>query len=208
MRRGWCAGGYEFDGSSEIAPLDEQQLRRIARRILAAGIRCAVVSGVFSPVQAAQEQRAAVILADEAAAADAEADALGGAIEQRQQQQQECEGQGQGQGPLLVCQSHEVGRLGLLERENAAVLNAALQPLARRVVPACVAALAAAGIQAPLFFTANDGTLLSAQDALKVRWRKEGRASLAAAGVFCFLPRILCWPCFHVPMAWQALTPS
>ena len=62
--------------------------------------------------------------------------------------------------------SSEVGQLGLLERENAAIMNAALAPLARQVVPACQAALAAAGIQAPLFFTSNDATLLSAEAAL------------------------------------------
>ena len=33
---------------------------------------------------------------------------------------------------LAITLSHEIGRLGLLERENAAVLNACLAPLAQR----------------------------------------------------------------------------
>lgn len=164
-------GGYEYDGRSEIAPLNERQLRSIARRIVAAGIRCVAVSGVFSPVQAAQEQRAAAVLLDEAAeaaAAAAEAAAGEGAGGQGGSGSAPADPVG-GEPPLLLCQSHEIGQLGLLERENAAVLNAALLPLAQRVVPACKAALAAAGIAAPLLFCTNDGTLLPAAAAAKVR---------------------------------------
>lgn len=36
--------------------------------------------------------------------------------------------------------SHELTELGLLERENAAILNASLQPLASRILPAFGAA--------------------------------------------------------------------
>lgn len=43
-----------------------------------------------------------------------------------------------------------------------------LQPLAQRVVPACVAAVRKTGITAPVFFTANDGTLMSAEQAQQV----------------------------------------
>lgn len=58
--------------------------------------------------------------------------------------------------------SHEVGRLGLLERENASVLNSALLPLARRVVRGFEDAMDAAGLDAHLYLTQNDGTLMSA----------------------------------------------
>ena len=64
--------------------------------------------------------------------------------------------------------SHEVGQLGLLEREDASFLNAALRPLASRVIPAFQRALQEAGIQARLQLTSNDGTLISAQTAQKV----------------------------------------
>ena len=65
--------------------------------------------------------------------------------------------------------SHEVAGLGLLERENAAVLNAALRPLAAGLLPAFRGALAAAGVQCALFLTSNDGTLLPAEAAQKAR---------------------------------------
>ena len=64
--------------------------------------------------------------------------------------------------------SHEVGQLGLLEREGASVLNAALRPLASRVIPAFQLALQEAGIQARLQLTSNNGTLISAQAAQQV----------------------------------------
>ena len=50
-----------------------------------------------------------------------------------------------------------------MQRENAAILNAALCPLARATVPAYVAALAELGMPSvPLYFTTNDGTLMPA----------------------------------------------
>ena len=61
--------------------------------------------------------------------------------------------------------SHELGRIGLLARENVSLLNAALVPMALRTVDAFGEALAAAGISAPLFITQNDGTVVSSQEA-------------------------------------------
>jgi N-methylhydantoinase A/oxoprolinase/acetone carboxylase beta subunit len=58
--------------------------------------------------------------------------------------------------------SEEIGRIGLLERENAAILNACLQPLGDLVIGAFTTALVDAGINAPLFLTQNDGTLMVA----------------------------------------------
>ncbi|MGP4017842.1 hydantoinase/oxoprolinase N-terminal domain-containing protein [Saccharopolyspora sp. 5N708] len=60
-----------------------------------------------------------------------------------------------------VTLSHQIGRLGILERENAAVLNAALRPLADRVVDGFVGALADARLDAPLFLSQNDGTVMN-----------------------------------------------
>lgn len=61
---------------------------------------------------------------------------------------------------LRVSCSFELGRIGLLERENATVLNAALIELADRLADALTAALAEAGITAPLLLSQNDGTLM------------------------------------------------
>lgn len=70
--------------------------------------------------------------------------------------------------------SHEVGGLGLLEREDAAILNAALSPLASRAILAFQCALHDAGIAAPLQLTANSGTLISAEVAQKVHLNLSG----------------------------------
>jgi N-methylhydantoinase A/oxoprolinase/acetone carboxylase beta subunit len=61
-----------------------------------------------------------------------------------------------------VSLSHEIGRIGLLERENAAAMNACLSDLAVRIVQAFRAALSGLGITAPFFISQNDGTLMSA----------------------------------------------
>ena len=45
--------------------------------------------------------------------------------------------------------SHEIGRIGLLERENATIMNACLRELATQIVDAFHAALAELGIEAP-----------------------------------------------------------
>ncbi len=59
--------------------------------------------------------------------------------------------------------SRDLGRIGLLERENVALMNAALAPLARKTVAAFEEALRQAGIAAPLFITQNDGTVIRAE---------------------------------------------
>jgi N-methylhydantoinase A/oxoprolinase/acetone carboxylase beta subunit len=61
-----------------------------------------------------------------------------------------------------VTLSCDLGRIGLLERENAALLNAALVDLARVTVAGFTRAIAASGITAPLYLTQNDGTVMSA----------------------------------------------
>ena len=63
---------------------------------------------------------------------------------------------------VAVTLSHHLGRIGLLERENATLLNACLLGLARRTARAFTAALRASGIAAPLYLTQNDGTVMQA----------------------------------------------
>lgn len=66
-------------------------------------------------------------------------------------------------GIPVIC-SADIGRIGLLERENAAALNASLIALAERTTDAFVAALARMHLRAELSFTQNDGTLMRAAD--------------------------------------------
>lgn len=63
--------------------------------------------------------------------------------------------------------SHQLGRIGLLERENVALLNASLQHLARKTVAAFVDAMRESGIEAPFFLTQNDGTIMAAAMAMR-----------------------------------------
>jgi N-methylhydantoinase A/oxoprolinase/acetone carboxylase beta subunit len=64
---------------------------------------------------------------------------------------------------VAVTLSHRLGRIGLLERENAALLNACLIELARKTSRAFTEALRASGIGAPLYLTQNDGTVMLAE---------------------------------------------
>ena len=63
---------------------------------------------------------------------------------------------------VAISVSHEIGRIGLLERENAAILNACLRDLGKKSVAALAAALNGLGLKCPLYLTQNDGTLMPA----------------------------------------------
>lgn len=62
-----------------------------------------------------------------------------------------------------VTVSHTLGRIGLLERENVALMNASLVQLGRRTVSAFAAALTEVGLNVPFYLTQNDGTVASAE---------------------------------------------
>ncbi|OGL07820.1 MAG: hydantoinase [Candidatus Rokubacteria bacterium RIFCSPLOWO2_02_FULL_72_37] len=66
---------------------------------------------------------------------------------------------------VAITLSHQLGRLGLLERENATLLNAALVHLAGKTTRAFADALRASGVVAPLYLTQNDGTVTLAEAA-------------------------------------------
>jgi N-methylhydantoinase A/oxoprolinase/acetone carboxylase beta subunit len=100
-------------------------------------VQAFAITSVFSPVSGDDERMAAAILAEETAP---------------------------GTPISLSC---EIGSLGLLERENATILNAAVTPVARRVVHAFREALEQLGIRAQLFLSQNDGTLMSLEYALQ-----------------------------------------
>ena len=66
---------------------------------------------------------------------------------------------------VSVSLSHEIGRVGLLERENATILNACLQDIGRESIRAFRAALRRLGLSCALFISQNDGTLMTAEHA-------------------------------------------
>jgi N-methylhydantoinase A/oxoprolinase/acetone carboxylase beta subunit len=64
---------------------------------------------------------------------------------------------------ITISVSSEIGRIGLLERENATIVNACLRDLADHVVSGFEASVRDLGIEAPLYLSQNDGTVMSAE---------------------------------------------
>lgn len=60
-----------------------------------------------------------------------------------------------------ITRSSQFGRLGLMERENAAIMNATLLPFAGKVVDAFLGALKNRDLTCPAYISQNDGTLMS-----------------------------------------------
>lgn len=116
----------------EIWALDEEAIREIGKSVKNDGFESAAVISVFSPVTDAHEKRAAAILQEE----------LGADF------------------PVTV--SSEIGSLGFLERENASILNAALQDVAKTTARSFEEALENEGLTDVIVYLGqNDGTLMS-----------------------------------------------
>ncbi|TKT69705.1 hydantoinase/oxoprolinase family protein [Aquamicrobium sp. LC103] len=128
-------GGYEFDGR-EIAPLDLDEIDRIADDLAAKRIEAAAITSVFGPINAEMEKAARERL-----------------LRKRPD--------------ISVVLSSDIGRIGLLERESAAIMNASLLALSDRTVEAFAKALQSAGLDCPFFITQNDGTLMGAETVKK-----------------------------------------
>lgn len=62
---------------------------------------------------------------------------------------------------IFISLSSEIGRIGLIERENATLMNACLRDVARDVCSAFEDALRLLRIDAPFFISQNDGTLMT-----------------------------------------------
>lgn len=128
--RSYLAHGGYEFDGRPISPIDHDELKRHAADMAAHGIRSVAISSVFSPVNHDLEVEAAEVVAGEL-------------------------------GPdVAISLSHEIGRIGLLERENATIINAALREMAVSIVDGLTAAVRAHGIDAPIFLSQNDGTLM------------------------------------------------
>jgi N-methylhydantoinase A/oxoprolinase/acetone carboxylase beta subunit len=133
--RAYLAHGGVEIDGRKISDVDPGEIARICADMAANGIESVAISSVFSPVNAECERQAAQIVAAEL-------------------------------GPgVAVSLSHEIGRIGLLERENATVINASLRLLADQIVTGLAGAVRAQGLTAPLFLSQNDGTLMDADRA-------------------------------------------
>jgi len=128
--RSYLAHGGYEFDGRPISPIDHDELKRHAADMAAHGIRSVAISSVFSPVNHDLEVEAAAVISAEL-------------------------------GPdIAISLSHEIGRIGLLERENATIINAALREMAVSIVDGLTAAVRANGIDAPIFLSQNDGTLM------------------------------------------------
>ncbi|KAF6806278.1 hydantoinase [Colletotrichum sojae] len=128
-------GGLEIDGR-EIAPLDHEQIRQAARDIVASGVKAVALVGIFAPLDHAGIH------------------------------EETCKRIILEEAPDLdvVC-SHGIGPPGLLERENATILNAAILRAAYKVTRGFQRAMARLKFACPLYLSQNDGTLIDADAA-------------------------------------------
>ncbi|GIO31483.1 MULTISPECIES: ROK family protein [Paenibacillus] len=99
-------------------------------------VQAVAVCGVFSPVNPSQEKRVAELAKE----------VLG--------------------DKMPVTLSHEIGSIGILERENASLLNGALLNVIAGVVHGFEQALQSFGIRAGVYICQNDGTLMRSEYAL------------------------------------------
>jgi len=132
----FASGGLRFDGREECR-VSDKELEQIAALEEIQNADTVVVSGTFSPADDSQEQRAAHILRKTLPSS------------------------------TRVTISSASGQLGLLARENSAILDACLSRTAHRAASNTRRALRAAGVStlAKLYFTANDGSVISLQKA-------------------------------------------
>ncbi len=63
---------------------------------------------------------------------------------------------------VLVTLSSDIGKVGLLERENVTILNSALLPLSHKTIDSFEQALQSINLDVPLYITQNDGTITTA----------------------------------------------
>ncbi len=66
-------------------------------------------------------------------------------------------------GDINITLSHNIGPIGILERENATLMNASLADMAKNVVNAFSDSLKKLNITAPFYISQNDGTLMSSE---------------------------------------------
>ncbi len=114
-----------------ISEPDKEEIKRAIEKLMDRGVESIAISCAFSPVNGEQE-----IMVKEMVEAK-----LG--------------------DNFPVTLSHEIGSLGLIERENAAILNAAIRRLAENAYGSFQNVLKKNKLDAELFITQNDGTLMS-----------------------------------------------
>ncbi|WP_134698674.1 hydantoinase/oxoprolinase N-terminal domain-containing protein [Ammoniphilus sp. YIM 78166] len=129
-------GGHEVDGEISQTLPSRQELDRFLRSVHSQGIDAFAITGTFSPVNDSHERM------------------VMGWIQ---------ESMGKDYSFTL---SHELGSIGFLERENGAILNAALSKLIKQALRGLDHLLQELGIEAGIYLVQNDGSLMSYDYAL------------------------------------------
>ncbi|KAL4982921.1 hypothetical protein BDW68DRAFT_182082 [Aspergillus falconensis] len=140
-RQYFCHGGYQISGE-EISAVDVDEVRRVAAELAANKVENIVISGMYAPLNHAQEVATRDILVQTMTSA--------------------------GHFKPRITLSHEISGLGFLSRENAAILNATLRPLAEKTIYGFKKAMQDIFQGSPytLYLTQNDGSVLSAGEAI------------------------------------------
>lgn len=128
--RAYMAHGGHEIDGRRIAEFNPDEVARHAADMAEHGITSLAITSVFSPLNDEFERKAAAVIRTK----------LG--------------------GDFPISLSHEIGRVGLLERENATIVNAALWKLAERITFGLEKAVSDEGIDAPVYMSQNDGTLM------------------------------------------------
>ncbi|QPG73224.1 hypothetical protein FOA43_000531 [Brettanomyces nanus] len=87
-----------------------------------------------------------------------------------------------------VVLSHTISGIGLVERENATILNASIKKFGRKIIRSFVGAANRLGLKCPVMLSQNDGTVLSVKDALEtpIRTFSSGATnSMRGAAILC-----------------------
>ncbi|KAK7227515.1 hypothetical protein V2G26_015518 [Clonostachys chloroleuca] len=159
----FCHGGYQISGE-EISPLDEVEIRDVAKQLAEAQSSNIVISGMYAPMDATQEIQAKKILL--------------GILKQTKSHHSK----------IRITMSHEISQLGFLSRENAAILNATLRPLAEKTIRGFQKAVKEIFKNEPctLYLTQNDGSVLRAIEAvdLPIRTFNSGPTNSIRGGEF------------------------
>jgi len=159
----FCNGGYQISGT-EISPLGREEIERVAEDLAKGNVSNVVISGMYAPLNHVQETTARDILLESMLK-------IGGPDFK----------------PRITL-SHEVSGLGFLARENAAILNATLRPLAEKTIYGFQKSMEDIfqGNPYTLYLTQNDGSVLGASEAveLPIRTFNSGPTNSIRGGEF------------------------
>jgi DUF917 family protein len=141
----FCHGGFQISGS-EISPLDIKELERVSDDLVKNNISNIVIAGMYSPINHLHETKAKEIIL------------------------RSMSGHGKPGFKPRITLSHEVSGLGFLARENAAILNATLRPLAEKTIIGFRKGMENIfqGTPYTLYLTQNDGSVLGASEAIEL----------------------------------------